>query len=140
MSSFFEPLEPRQLMAASPPAADITFLRGGLLLIRNAHNIHVQEWARSQVVVSDLSDPTNHQTFEGVTSIIITGTGGADHIELADDSIPCFVSAGDGNDVILVSGDAPVMVYGGNGNDTVRVGGNILPSRGSDRIEPPDGF
>lgn len=147
MVSFVESLEPRQLMAASPPpAADITFFQGGLLLIRNAHNIRVKEFhdggGQSQVVVTDLNDSTNHQTFAGVTAIIITGTNNADHIELEDDLIPAFVSAGDGDDAVLVRGGAGVIVYGGNGNDTIRIGQNtfVVPSRGTDTVEPPDGF
>jgi len=150
MSSFVESLEPRQLMAASPPplppAADLTFFRGGLLLIRNAHNLRVKEFhdggGPSQVVVTDLSHPANSQTFEGVTAIVVTGTNAADYIELDDDLIPAFVSSGDGDDTLLVRGAANVIVYAGNGNDALRIGPNtfIVPSPGTDTIEPPDGF
>ena len=132
-------------MAASPPplpaAADLTFLRGGLLLIRNAHNLHVKDFhdagGQSQVVVTDLSHPANSQTFLGVTAIVVTGTKAADYIELEDDFIPAFVSCGDGDDTVLIRGAANVIVYAGNGNDTLRIGQNtvIVPSRGTDTID-----
>jgi hypothetical protein len=139
MQSPVETLEPRTLMAASLPAVDINFYQGGLLVIRNAHQIRVQEFhdgaGHAQVVVSGPTE--NYGTFLGITAIVITGTAAADTITLYDDDIPALVSSGDGDDVVAVFGNGPAVVYGGNGNDTLLVGRNtlVLPSRGTDTVE-----
>ncbi len=115
MKRFYEPLEPRQLLAAS--------VVNGVLTVTGTNNpeqIVLSDLGNGGVSVRIASTTTNHS---GFNSIVINALDGDDAIQINAGVMGARIDAGPGAD----------RVTGGNGNDT------ILGGTGNDYLEGKGG-
>jgi Ca2+-binding RTX toxin-like protein len=145
----FESLETRQLLAA-----DVS-LKGGVLTINgtaHSNTIDVERVAagpdagKIQVTMNGkqkLFDYLYDGTGTGsISSVVVHGRSGSDHITIADDlPFSAVVTGGRGNDTIQ-SGAGDDIIRGGRGNDTILTGAGddlVDAGRGDDHIEAGEG-